>query len=122
MIQNWSKIKHGRIWILQVEFNPFVLNASFLYPLKTSENRKVFWCFEWVEKGWIGNEWIILVAAERLQANMRMFNQTNKVHIYVHPCCISYRDQAGLVVQTNIYMDNETLDWNGLIDIHFTMG
>ena len=26
-------------------------NASFLYPLKTSENHEVFWCFQRVEKG-----------------------------------------------------------------------
>ena len=25
--------------------NPFAPNASFFYPLKTSENRQVFWCF-----------------------------------------------------------------------------
>ena len=29
-----------------IYFNPFVPNAPFLYPLKTSENRKVFWCFQ----------------------------------------------------------------------------
>ena len=34
--------------------NPFVPNAPFLYPLKASENRKVF-CFQGVEKGFIGN-------------------------------------------------------------------
>ena len=38
--------------------NPFVPNPPFLYPLKTSENRKVFWCFQGVEKGCIGNEWV----------------------------------------------------------------
>ena len=38
--------------------NPFVPNAPFLYPLKTSENCKVFWCFQGVEKGCIGNEWV----------------------------------------------------------------
>ena len=38
--------------------NPFVPNALFLYPLKTSENRKVFWCFWGVEKGCIGNKWV----------------------------------------------------------------
>ena len=38
-------------------FNPFVPNALFLYPLKTSENHKVFWCFQGVEKGCIGNKW-----------------------------------------------------------------
>ena len=34
--------------------NPFVPNASFLYSLKTSENR------QGVEKGCIGNEWLKL--------------------------------------------------------------
>ena len=38
-------------------FNPFVPNAPFLYPLKTSENRDVFWCFQGVEKVCTGNEW-----------------------------------------------------------------
>ena len=38
--------------------NPFVPNAPFLYPLKTSEKLKVFWCFQGVEKGCIGNEWV----------------------------------------------------------------
>ena len=27
-------------------FNSFVRQAPFLYPLKTSENGKVFWCFQ----------------------------------------------------------------------------
>ena len=27
-------------------------------PLKTSENRNVFWCFQGVEKGCIGNKWV----------------------------------------------------------------
>ena len=39
-------------------FNLFFPNAPFLYPLKTSKNRKVFWCFHGVEKGCIGNEWV----------------------------------------------------------------
>ena len=38
--------------------NPFIPNAPFLYPLKTSENRKVFWCFQGVEKGYIRNKWV----------------------------------------------------------------
>ena len=37
--------------------DPFVSNAPLLYPLKTSENRKVF-CFQGVEKGCIGNKWV----------------------------------------------------------------
>ena len=35
--------------------NPFIPNAPFLYPLKTSENCKVFWCFQGVDKGCTGN-------------------------------------------------------------------
>ena len=38
--------------------NPFVPNTIFLYPLKTSEDRKVFWCFQRVEKGCIENKWV----------------------------------------------------------------
>ena len=30
--------------------NPFVPSAPFLYPLKTSENLNVFWCFQGVEE------------------------------------------------------------------------
>ena len=39
-------------------FNLFVCSAPFLYPLKTSENLQVFWCFQGVEKGCIGNKWV----------------------------------------------------------------
>ena len=39
-----------------VPFNPFVPSAVFLCTLKTLENRTIFWCFQGVEKGCIGNE------------------------------------------------------------------
>ena len=42
-------------------FNLFFPNISFLYPLKTSENLSVFWCFQGVEKECIGNEWVNIV-------------------------------------------------------------
>lgn len=35
-------------------FKPFVPNSPFLYSLKT-EN---LWCFQGVDKGWIGNKWV----------------------------------------------------------------
>ena len=38
--------------------NPFISNPPFLHPLETSEHRKVFWCFQGIEKGCIGNEWV----------------------------------------------------------------
>ena len=41
-----------------LKINPFVPNAPFLYLLKTSEKCKVFWCFQGLEKGCIGDEWV----------------------------------------------------------------
>ena len=38
------------------QINPFVSNAPFLYPLQASENRKFFWRFQGVEKGYIENQ------------------------------------------------------------------
>ena len=38
--------------------NPFAPNALFLGPRKTSQNCKVFWCFQGVEKGCIGKKWV----------------------------------------------------------------
>ena len=52
-------IEHFR-WLILLLINPFVSNALFLYLLKTSENRKVFWCFQGAEKGCIGNKWVNL--------------------------------------------------------------
>ena len=46
------------VGIIATVFNPFVSNTPFLYPLKISENRKVFWCFQGVGKGYIGKEWV----------------------------------------------------------------
>ena len=47
------------IWFFyEIAFNLFVPNAPFLYPLKTSENREIFLCFQGVQKGCIGSEWI----------------------------------------------------------------
>ena len=39
-----------------LHLHPFAPNAPFLYLLKTLENRKVFLCFQGVEKGCIGNK------------------------------------------------------------------
>ena len=46
------------VWSLEFFAKPFVPDTPFLYLLKTSENRKVCWCFQEVEKGYIGNKWI----------------------------------------------------------------
>ena len=38
----------------QININPFIPKTTFLYPFKTSENRKVFWCFQGQRKGALG--------------------------------------------------------------------
>ena len=67
----YSTLKHSlslkfKCWRLipMFNFNPFIPNVPFFYPLKTSENRKVFWCFQGIQKGCIGNEcvWVKLVS------------------------------------------------------------
>ena len=53
-----SSIKDVRQGPKYVSLNPLVSNAPFLYPLKASENRKIFWCFQKVENGCIGKKWV----------------------------------------------------------------
>ena len=54
---NIERVSHKDINLKQ-PFNAFVPNAPFLYPLKISENLTVFWYFQGVGKGCIGNEWV----------------------------------------------------------------
>ena len=42
------------------QINPFVSNAPFFCPLKTSEKLTVFSCFQGLEKEIIGKEWVNL--------------------------------------------------------------
>ena len=52
------KKEAARFGKLKYYINPLAPDTSFLHPLKTSENCKVFWCFQGVEKWCIGNEWV----------------------------------------------------------------
>ena len=56
----WFPLILWALWLIcsSTLFNLFVPNAPFLYPLKTSEKRTVCWCFQGVEKGCIGDEWV----------------------------------------------------------------
>ena len=70
----YNKIRGFKIFSVTYFFlqtNPFVPNAPFLYPLKTSENLKVFWCFQGVEKRCIGNKWVKLLFRHR--SNLKFF-------------------------------------------------
>ena len=39
---------------------------TFSKPLKTSENRTVFWCFQGIEKGCIGYKWVDLLTLQQI--------------------------------------------------------
>ena len=52
-------------------FNPFVPNAPFIYALKTSEKIKVFWYFQEIEKGCIGNELVKVTNWKHENSNFR---------------------------------------------------
>ena len=43
-------------WII----NPFHTTGPFLYPLKTSENHEVFWCFQGIKKETSGMKWVTI--------------------------------------------------------------
>ena len=51
---------------------------DFLYPLKTSENRKVFWSFQGVEKGCIENEWVKLIIKVPKWSPLKKFDINRK--------------------------------------------
>ena len=66
-----TTILRNRNWLLRIYIfwyifsgirnlliNSFVRNAPFLYPMKTFKKITVFWCFQKVKKGCIGNKWI----------------------------------------------------------------
>ena len=48
------------VFSMRILFNPFAPSAPFSNPVKTSEYLTVFWCFQRVEKGCIGNKWVDL--------------------------------------------------------------
>ena len=63
--------------------NLFVHNAPFLYLLKT-ENRKIFWCFQGLEKGCIGNG---LMSTIESHFQPIVFLETLMVHaLWVEQC------------------------------------
>ena len=94
-IWRWSPVfrkQHGMEWEekewekLLIRLNPFVPNTPFLYPLKT-ENLKVFWCFQGVEKGCIWSQWVKGEASYRFQYNKR---KVWSGRVFLHFCLIKW--------------------------------
>ena len=76
-------------WLFQVtfDFNPFVPNAPFLCPLKTTENRRVFWWLQGVEKRFVGNSGLMISLSqnpsqEMLRKRFRIFYMIYFNHIH----------------------------------------
>ena len=105
---------------------PFVPNAPFLYPLKTSENRQIFRCFQRVEKGCIENKWI------KIKANINTFQSNPSKHFNVVStfsfgwCDVATWDNViqrwNNVVYFNveIYNVESTLTWTTLDNVKTT--
>ena len=55
----WELVEKIRSSHLEV-FNPFIPNTPFIYPLKTSENRKFSHAFRWYRKDILGTKGLIL--------------------------------------------------------------
>ena len=54
-----SKLAKQKIWwVSYLGFDPFIPNAGFLYPLKTSENLMILWYFKRLGKGYTWNKWV----------------------------------------------------------------
>ena len=65
-VMNTEKSQYRRTMSRNVaSLNTFVPNAPFLYPLKTTESLMVFWCFQGMAKGCIGNELVKLICPWR---------------------------------------------------------
>ena len=54
---DYQVLTYWHYFTFKEDFNPVFPNAPSLYPLETSENLTVFWCFQGIEKECIGNEW-----------------------------------------------------------------
>ena len=49
---------HDNIFRKKAAIKPFLANVPILYSLKRPENLKVFWCFQGIKNGNIGQKWV----------------------------------------------------------------
>ena len=97
--------------------NPFVPNAPFTYPLKTSENLQVFWYFQGVEKGRIRNKWFNITSVKLVQHPSFfpiIFIHFSPALHFIQKPVISFAMQIKWLVS----IWNARMGWNGLIESH----
>ena len=85
-----------------VQIKPFFPNATFLYPLETSENPKVFWCFQGVEKGCLGDKWVKFCGRHQNHGNWRRLD----VFIIVGFEHIQYNNIVFLLLAWNMHLSS----------------
>ena len=62
-----------------------ICNAAFYYPVKASENCKVFWYFHAVEKGCIGSKWVnAIVAHQSTVSDLMILLSVEDKHLNVY--------------------------------------
>ena len=74
LIRMRLRVSHLADHKLDIVFNLFVPKVPFLYPLKTSQNLPVFWCFKGAEKECIGSEWVKIAPNKHTTSNQRRFD------------------------------------------------
>ena len=96
--------------LLNLGFNPFAPNAPFPYPLTPSETLTIFWCFQGVEKGCIGNEWV------NVTFTIIIFFYYLLCHIYEHllPCYLLIPTQDKNQNQKQKYFFGSVKTWDKL--------
>ena len=99
--ESFSKLSSlGNVCVTFKEFrinfifsNTFVPNTPLLYPLKISENLKVFWCFQGVKKRCIGNKWVNMKLSIVLLPLFEFVNIMKK-KLNFAACCLPLRNNA----------------------------
>ena len=85
----WNLAPHCRYRQRRATVTHLFPMHPFSIPLKTSETRKAFWCFQGVEKGCAGNEWVKLYVSSISSSNSKclvhwfrraMFIELNLIH------------------------------------------
>ena len=112
-------IIHGN-WV-----NPFFSQCTLSLPQKTWENRKVFWCFQCVEKGCIGNKWVNwmwcadmyseLRKTSKMELFKKLFNGWKLLTIFVKPFILELWQCSELV--SDLLQINSNLKKPRIIDV-----
>ena len=107
-MMDWS-----RVILFQQFINPLQPGLAFLHPLKTSENLKVFWCFQGVWKSNAGRSWIkwgSFTPCEILKALSHVMH----LFFYLVFCCVTTTQEISnqtVVAEARTFTKTNTPPW-----------